>query len=196
MKLQETTIPMNFGTKMMENGWEWDTNDTEPMYHIILQSLTSFLSLIKSKETKTAIKVTDLKGNTKLMACVTYHPNEDEEMPGNWSYEMSFTDIEGAENIFNITDTQFQKISGKVAMNLYGFQFMDAVVQQLIFETGADCIKEWLDVNAAEGQQVDIECDGYFIASVGIEENEKVFSIVPDGAMKRIIKDDAMLEQQ
>ena len=49
-------------------------------------------------------------------------------------------------------------------------------------------------MNAKEGEEVNLELPGYFVASVVIDGGEKVMSLVPDGAMKRLIKDDAALE--
>jgi hypothetical protein len=57
-----------------------------------------------------------------------------------------------------------------------------------------DTLVQVLDNEAQPNEVVDIEMPGYFVASVGIEDNMKVFSIVPDGHMKAIIKDDSALE--
>ena len=48
--------------------------------------------------------------------------------------------------------------------------------------------KKWLDNNAVDGEEVGVEMDGVFQASVAVENGEKVFSIVPDGEIKKIIK--------
>ena len=40
-----------------------------------------------------------------------------------------------------------------------------------------------------------MELEGYYIASSAIENDEKVYSLVPDGQMKRLIKDDSSLEK-
>ena len=55
-------------------------------------------------------------------------------------------------------------------------------------------IKNWLDNNAVEGEEVGVYADGIFQASVVVENGEKIFSIVPDGEIKKLIKDDAAIE--
>ena len=55
-------------------------------------------------------------------------------------------------------------------------------------------IKKWLEANAVEGEEVGVELDGIFQASVAVENGEKVFSLVPDGEIKKLIKDDAAIE--
>ena len=57
-----------------------------------------------------------------------------------------------------------------------------------------DSILQTLDHEAIEGQVVDIEMNGYFTASVAIENGEKIFSITPDGHMKALIKSDVALD--
>ena len=57
-----------------------------------------------------------------------------------------------------------------------------------------DSILQCLDHEAIPGQVVEIEMPGYFTASVAVENDEKVFSIVPDGHMKALIKSDVHLE--
>jgi hypothetical protein len=55
-------------------------------------------------------------------------------------------------------------------------------------------IKKWLDENAKEGEEVGVEEPGIFQASVVVENGEKVFSLVPEGEIKKLIKDDSAIE--
>ena len=47
---------------------------------------------------------------------------------------------------------------------------------------------------AIANETVDIELKGYAVFSVSVENDEKVFAVTPDGAMKALIKDDSALE--
>ena len=70
---------------------------------------------------------------------------------------------------------------------------MEMHIETLI-ELCVTVLKQWLDMNAKENEVVDITLDGYFEASVAIENGEKVMAITPDEPIKRIIKGDGGLE--
>jgi len=196
MNFNESTIPMIYAQKMGEADLDWDANWTRKIYEVVVTGISDFLALAKSKNNKVAVAVRDLKGNFLMGAIVEYHSNENEDMPGNWSYEFSFDekDLEGA-TVYLTTDTQFQKQLSATAYNLHRIQFEMEIHIETIIELCVSILKQWLDMNAKEAEEVNIELIGYFVASVAIENGEKVIAIIPDGAMKRLIKDDAALEE-
>jgi len=189
MNFNESTIPMIYAQKMGEADLDWDANWTRKIYEVVVTGISDFLALAKSKNNKVAVAVRDLKGNFLMGAIVEYHSNENEDMPGNWSYEFSFDekDLEGA-TVYLTTDTQFQKQLSATAYKM-------EIHIETIIELCVSILKQWLDMNAKEAEEVNIELIGYFVASVAIENGEKVIAIIPDGAMKRLIKDDAALEE-
>ncbi len=56
-------------------------------------------------------------------------------------------------------------------------------------------LKNLLEENVSPTEEFEVELEGYFVASSAIEGDEKVFSLVPSGEMKRLIKDDSSLEE-
>ena len=57
-----------------------------------------------------------------------------------------------------------------------------------------NAVKNVLAENVTPAEEFEIESEGFFVATSAIEGDEKVFSIVPSGEMKRLIKDDSTLE--
>ena len=55
-------------------------------------------------------------------------------------------------------------------------------------------MREFLETNAKEGTEFEIEHEGYFLATSAVEDGIVEKSFLPDGAMKRLIKDDAATE--
>lgn len=194
--LMETAIPVNFTQALNNIGWDWDPSDTNKMYHMLFMSITDCLGFTKSKDKKTAVAVKDLKGNLLLAGVVDYTPNENEDMPGNWNYVFT-TDIEDIKdaNVIDTNDNRFLKVFATTAYNLYHLEFHGGLLVTGTIEVAVNSLKQWLDVNASETEEVEIEEPGYFLASVVVENGEKIVSIVPDGAMKRLIKDDSALEE-
>ena len=195
MKFNETTIPMVYSQKIGESDLDWDANWTRKIYEVVVTGISDFLALAKSKNNKVAVAVKDLKGNFMMGAVVEYHTNEIDDMPGNWSYAFTFdeTDLEGA-TVYLTTDTQFQKQLALTAYGLHRIQFEMEMHIETLIELCVTVLKQWLDMNAKENEVVDVTLDGYFEASVAIENGEKVMAITPDEPIKRIIKGDGGLE--
>lgn len=195
--LMETAIPVNFTQAFNNNGWDWDPSDTNKIFHMMVMSISDCLALTKSKDIKTAVAIKDLKGNLLLAGVVNYVPNENEDMPGNWNYVFTVDEEDIKEaNVIDSGDTRFQKVFARTAYDLYHIEFFGGIYIQTALETAVNTLMQWLDVNASETEEIEVQEEGYFLASVVVEGGEKVISIVPDGAMKRLVKDDSALEQK
>lgn len=196
MNFNETTIAAKVAQDMNNLNLDLPVQYSHYMYDSLLMAVSDFLGLLKSKDVKTALTISDLKGNFKFGAIVSYHPNENEDVPGNWSYEMTFDadDIPKDTKVYASTDTQFLRILATAARDLHSFRYGAPEMIPDILITVIDALKDWLDINAVEGEEKSIELPGYFVAAVAIENGEKIFSIVPDGNLKRLVKGDAELE--
>lgn len=197
--LNETSIIPNFVQACEGASLEIAKNDAIDLYKVYLYTISKFLGKAKGKENPTALAIKDLKGNLKIAGIVKYHPNEDENLPGNWSYEITINeeDLEGAV-VYLSTSSQFQQIAAECLRMHVGIVVNggSSAITQTFFELMTDCLLQWLDVNAKEGESVEIENEGYFVASVDIEDGQKIFSVIPDGAMKRLVKGDSDLEEK
>jgi len=194
--LKESTIAIDYQQEVNNQGYLWDPADTFKVFDSVILGITDYLALAKSKKQSTAVAINDLKGNLLFAGIVAYHENENEEMPGNWSYEFTFDpeDIKDAK-VVNSTDGQITRFVQTAASNQYNMYFGNPTMIQVTLETFANTLKRWLDQNAREGEEVSVIEEGFFVASAVVENGEKVFSVVPDGAMKKIIKDDAAIEK-
>ena len=128
--------------------------------------------------------------------------NEDNpDEPGNWSFSMTFdeNDIASLEkkkvvNKVLCADTMFIQTFDNVAYDVASIRMesskyiIDACY--LVIET----LLQILDREAKAGETVDIEFPAFFVASVAVEGDEKVYAITPEGHLKAIIKDDSALE--
>ena len=196
MKFSETSIPVNYSldlksTRMMD----WAPEDADKIYSVFTASMSKFLANVKSKDAKSvALILNDLKGNFMMAGVVEYHENENPDLPGNWSYTMTFNedDVKEVGTKFLTTETQFVQIVANVAHNLHGMRFVIETYIHDMFIVAIDTLKKYLDENASE-EAIDVTLDGYFVASAGIEDGKKVFAIVPSESMKVLIKEDIAL---
>jgi hypothetical protein len=175
----------------------------------ILKSFFAATSLFLSKakvakdSEAVALVLLDLTGNFKFAAIVKYNVNkENPDEPGNWDYSFTLNEEDLAEvgasrtvKKFLFSDVSFHSMFDKVAYDLQSIQFEQ---ERSIYDACCLCIDtlyQILDNEAVEGQTVDLEIPGYFMASVETTGDNKTFAIVPDGHMKNIIKDDAALSE-
>ena len=203
-ELKETSIPMAF-VGMMATAVEriWEPADTSDFYECLCKSIGDFLGQNKSKSGKVAIRFQDSKGPMKMAAVVSYIPATTEGDEGNWDLRMTFNeaDLEGVEKQYTICDTEWQRMIENTTHNMYRMlfdRFQTLHGAQLV---AVDCLVNWMDQNAKEGEEMTIELgqrEGtspvWFECTVGIENGEKLMSITPGGTTKGLIKCDADLE--
>lgn len=193
--LKETAIANNLIVAVKPQGWALDVDEVEMPFTSTIKAISLFLGIKKNKETAVAVQVKDLRDNVLLTAKVTCHLPEDEDQAPNWSYEMSFNDDIDLENtkVYESTDLGFYEVLNKTLRSLYGFEYINNSSANAMVVSAIKVLRDWLDNNAKENEIEEVGIDGYFVASVGVENGEKVLSIVPDGACKTLIKDDSQL---
>ncbi len=187
-------------------GYAIDVNDDYPerLIKAFFAGVSCYLSHRKvSKEDEAvALILQDTSGQFKFAAVVEYHSNhENPDEAGNWSYTMTFyeDDINDLEkrkkvNKFLVGDDAFKSIMYKTAYDIGSFEFTREIYIYDSCLLIIDTLMQVLDHEAIDGQIVDIEMPGYFKASVAVENGEKVYSVIPDGHMKEIIKSDVDLD--
>lgn len=198
MKIQETSIMTNMCEVLKEKTILWTTPErTDVLYKSLMLSISQFLGIHKKRDNKVALVIKDYADQFKLAGIVEYHPNEDEEMPGNYSYELTFdeADIASVPEVYSVFDNMFQGVAQEVSLNYCDFTFVKNEQIVLIYSGCVEALKAWLDANAKENEEVVLEHEGSFQASVLVENGVKVFSIVPDGQMKRLIKGDSTIQK-
>ena len=198
---EETQIGQAMVINANALGYTFPGDDSpERILKSFFAATATYLSKVKvaKQDECVALVLSDTSGLFKFAAVCQYDPaNSDEEGDdaGNWTYELTLKaeDIEELEKTksvkkFLFGDTSFKAIFNKISYDVGSIAFehdsymYDACV--LIIDT----LVQVLDKEAIATERVDIEMPGYFICSVAVENDEKVFSITPGGAMKEIIK--------
>lgn len=195
MNFKETSIPANYSMDLKVKAFmDWLPEDASKIYDTLIESISQFLGRVKSKDPnkKAALVVNDLKGNFKMAGILSLHENENKEMPDNWNYVLTFDaeDISDATDIYYSNSTEFEICVGKVAWNLHGMRFIAPNYIHDMCIVAIDTLLKYLDENASEVEEKDVDLPGYFKASVSVEEGKKVMAIVPGEAMKTVAKGD------
>lgn len=199
-KVEQSTLPQSFGVMCGTIGWDVAPEDSMWWFKVAMSGITDYLNTVKNKTTPSVILVQDLKGNKIIFACVQYIPseNEDEEATGSWTYFWSWNTEDIPENatIYTIDQEQVQKV---ILQRGYDLCKMTVPTLSYISQLSSymfSLIHDTLDQQAVEeGGTWVLEMDGFFEATVSVQNGEKIYSFEPKGEMKLLIKDDASSEK-
>lgn len=195
MKLTESTLIENFIMEAKALGTLLEPTDVTRVVETVVAGSTDFLALVKTKEDGVALTFDNVKGEMIMAAIVEYNDNADGEGQGNWNYYFTFDpkDIEGKKR-YQISSTQVHTIIAKRGYELCRLRFASPNLITDYSVLFATLIREFLEANAKDGEEFTVEHEGYFLATAAVEDGVVEKSLLPDGAMKRLIKDDAATE--
>lgn len=197
MKLLETQLPALFSQHLYDKiQWDFGPSHMGKVFDVMFTGTANMLSEVKTKEKPVAFILKGINGVMVAAGIVQYFENEDESNPGNWSLRWTFDEADVPADALKIyaSDSQIQSYYVGYALNKYGMEFASPSALETLFTEAIAYLKKWLDENASETEELTIEEDGIFVARVGVEDGEKVFSIEMDGLIKQLIKDDASIE--
>lgn len=134
-------------------------------------------------------------------AILTYRaPDADEEEDsGNYYLELTFNneDFAGIDHVYSNNDKATSFMFDCVITN-YMYHICNATINDIkymndIIFTAIDTLKEFLDVNATPDEEIEVVMRGVFTASVTVENDNKLMSIVPGEVVKQVVKNDEVL---
>lgn len=196
-QLMETSIPDIYSRGLDdEKCFTIGSNHTDKIATVLFTGVSECLKTLKSKDKPVVFKFTDLKNDLIALACVSYHANEDESKPGNWSYIWSFYEEDAPENalVVNIKDAQTHTFFVSTAGNKYNMAFeSDGALIELMSYL-LKTIKKYLIDNANDVEETAVELEGVFQARAIRENDEVVCAIEVIGETKAMIKSDDAIE--
>lgn len=199
ISLMESQIPQNYQTGLYnEKGYELAAENTVDVADVLFSGVSECLGDIKNKEIPVAFVFEQNNQDFVAAAIVRYIPNEDDpNKAGAWNYVWTWykDDVPSNARIVRASESDMSIYFRGTGLRKYGMQWKDINAINECSRYLLQQIKNWLDNNAVEGEVVEVHQDGIFQASVAIENGEKVYSIVPDGEMKKLIKDDSAIEE-
>lgn len=195
MKLAESTMIENFIVEAKALGTLLEPTDVLRVIETEVAGAIDFLSLVKTKDKPVALTYDNVKGEMVMATIVEYNDNADGEGQGNWNVYSTFDpkDLEGKQ-CYSVSSNQVHTVIAKRGYELCRIRF---ATPNLITDYGvlfATLIREFLETNAKDDSEVTLEHEGYFLASAAVEDGVVEKTLLPDGAMKKLIKDDAATE--
>ena len=191
----ENALPVEYNRVLSLRGIILEDEIMNDTLKVPVHAFSKYLGIKKNREDNgTALVLRDEKGNFMVAGVVKYHAPEKEDQAGNWSYEFTFNEEDVKEaHQYLVTDAAFMEVLQGVATS-HNIMIIDMEFALDLMVGFFAAIKNVLDQNVTAAEEFEIESEGFFVATAAVEDDEKVFSIVPSGEMKRLIKDDSTLE--
>lgn len=190
MKFTESSLISNMIAEGRGMMMLLDVKNVTDIMQVLFSGSADFLREVKTKDHQTALCVIDLKGNL-LNAFVTEYTEGEDGNPGNWDLYCTSNEDDIKDAIkYTFNDSNIKPIFNKRAFDDYRMKFQSEEFLPQLAIKFTSMLLDFLDQNATEGETFTVEEEGYFLATVDIVNGEKVKSIQPAGAIKRLIKDD------
>ena len=195
----KTSIPSNYSLNLFDNyNMMWVDTRTADIFRVFFTTVADVLKWHQDKtKSRIGFRMKDDKGNFVFGAILNYRkPEADEEDDsGNWYLEFTLdqnemTDLEAEYDNFS---EEFIICSNREADNIASARFEKPEYMTIMYVCVIKTIVDFLDTNASETEEVEVELRGVFRASVVVENGVKVMSIVPGEFIKQIIKADSIL---
>lgn len=198
MKLMETTIPENYRLSLQKDaGYEVNADWTDDFAVVLFNAVSKSLARVASPEHASVFRFDDIQGQLIAAAVLTFEEGKDGE-PGAYSYVWTFDEasIPTAEGtvVLKMSDPMVQPDFTVVAANKLRMSFEGSTALVSLMTRLVQSISKWLDDNAKEGETVEVEQEGLFVARAAVEDGKIVKSLEVLGEPKAIIKNDASIE--
>ena len=172
------------------------------VYQSLFQSCALMVKYHSDKKyRKIGFSFKDINGEFIFGTILTFTPPEDEESEdgGNWNLDMTFNkdDMEECDNsLDNFSDVYFTILNTQMYSQFRGHCASNRDLSIIISEC-MKAILNFLDSNSNEtNEDVSLEMDDVFMATVGFENGRKVYTITPGAAIKQIVKNDDAVEKK
>lgn len=200
IQLEESALLNSYVHEMGKRfGGFIDPKNVIKTYKALVVSATSFLATVKTTKTPVAFTVEDNEGNLIIAAVVEYNeaPEVEDDVTGNWNYFWTFdkNDIPENTTCYDVKQKQTHEPIFKAAWEFCSAKFEGTEAMINLFIMSFSLLKDYMLDGAVEGDTYELVYPGVFKAQSAVENGEKVVSFVPDGLIKKMIKDDEALEK-
>ena len=199
-KFKETNISEDFSRALAKQSLLIGPQNAYKIANILFTGVSKYLSSVKNRQIPKGIIIRSESNEFLAGAKVEYFPNESDPTnpsAGRWDYVWTCyeDDMKGVNSIDFNTNSSVLVYFTSSGQELYSLKFMglDICVTSMI--TMLEMIIGWVKDNTSQTDPAVLILENCFKA-IGKVENGKIeMSIIPDGAMKVIIKDDSAIQE-
>lgn len=196
--LFDTSLPQHWSaTCYQEYCFDIAKEHFPKILHIIFNATALILNANKAQKVPVAMVFRKASQELIAAAICQYFPNEDPNVPGNFSLVWTFDEADIPSNaiIQSLDNAETHTFFRAVAGSKWNIEFESVGALIGLCNVTLNEIKKWLDENATESGEIGVEAEDVMIARVAVENGEKVYSIEPAPLIKQLIKNDAAIEK-
>lgn len=197
-KLSETSIPQNYSTGLYnDKSYDVSAEFTGTIADILFTATSQCLGDVKTKNHPVAFVFKRNNNDFIAGAVIKYMPNEDDKSkPGSWSYVWTWDkdDIPADATLMDMNSLNCYETFRAVAANKYSLAFKNILAIYEVSRYFLETVSKWLDDNANDAEEIGVTLEGVFVATAIVEDGTIYKSLVPEGEIKKLIKDDSAIE--
>lgn len=199
-KFKETSIAEDFSKALAKQCMLLGPSTVPYIATVLFHGTSSALGAVKNTTVPKAVVFRSLDHTFLAAAKVEYIANDDDPTnpaAGRWDYTWTFyeDDIKGADVIDVATNSLMTTYYTTSGANLYNMKFQSQETCIMMMIMMIEMIIAFLKDNVTEDEPVTLTLDEVFKASASIVDGKIEMGIVPDGAMKVLIKDDSVIQE-
>lgn len=199
-KFKETQIPEDFARSIAQQSILLSPNYVERIANVLFTATSKCLGDVKDTTVPKAIVYRGIDNSFLAAAIVEYIKNEDDPTDmsaGQWSYvwTLSEDDIANCQAIDVRSNSLVVPYYYAALADKYHCSFNDRDSCLKMMTLMVEMIIHWVMENTKDGDETVLTLDGVFVAKGAVENGKIVVSIIPDGDMKVLIKNDAEIQQ-
>ena len=199
-KFKETSIPEDFSRALAKQSLLLGAMHSFRMANVLFTGVSNYLSAVKNYQVPKGIIIRSVGNEFLAGAKVEYFANEaDPTNPsaGRWDYTWTCyeDDMSGVDCIDLSTNSAVLVYFTSAAQQLYSFRFSALDVCVISMITILEMIINWVKDNTTQTDSATLVLENCFKATGKVENGKVSIAIIPDGAMKVLIKDDSAIQE-
>jgi len=199
-KFKETPILEDYSKALAEKCFLLGPSNVPRIATVLFHGTSTALGSIKNLSVPKAIVFRTIDHSFLAAAKVEYIGNADDPTnpsSGRWDYTWTWyeEDIKGADVIEVGTNSLVTTYFTSSGINLYNMKFSAQDLCVLMMTLMLEMIKAYLENNVNEAEPITLSLDGVFKATAEKVNGKVEMGLIPDGAMKILIKDDIAIQE-
>lgn len=199
-KFKETSIPEDYSKALATQHMLIGPAHVWRIVTVLFQGTSMCLAAMKNTSVPKALVFRAIDGRFLAGAKVQYLQNTDDPnnpAAGRWDYTWTTyeEDLKGCDVVEIANNAMIVPYFTTAGISLYNMKFADSDTMITMMTTLVEFIINWLKENVTASEPITLTMDGVFKAMAQVGEDGAIETgIVPDGAMKVLIKDDAAIQ--
>lgn len=199
-KFNETNIPSDLSKSLARLSWIVPAEHAYKIVNSLFTGISNYLAGVKNTKVPKGVVMKSKSNEFMVGAKVEFFTNEEDSTnpsAGRWDYVWTTDedDMKGVDVIDAFSNNPVIVYIKAAAHSLYNMKFAGTDSCVACMTTAIEMIMNWLRDNTTAAEEAVLVLDNCFKAVGQVEDGKLFISIIPDGSMKVLIKDDTNIQE-